>query len=579
MCKMEGEGLHDAPYETPEGDVLLGDSNMPGEGSSLGDKKGWSGSAHENAWRPRRSGTREEDAARKESLTMGAFLPLAIFFVTSAVVAYLCKGGARVPKRSLESSASSLLTTEHVDFEHAESATEETNHAHADDGDADDARTKRSLGSAQFLPSRPSCPYIIPTEEDADRRGHDASVPGNVLVLQNFNYSRLGNRFVTLSRNLSLGFCCKSKLVSLPAKDDVLAPGILNMGTPGPRIFDFSQAPDVEGFDASSCPSHITWGGTEAFHLSGLRDEGHLYYTPGLFECVKTLPPVIGCEAAYLLPTDIDICQSDYHDENDDGNQKATASGVRLEWRDDKVGGVRGRGGHKVAADLRGGAGTLRTGNATLGVDRENEGKGSEFVMEGETQKWAPKKGKVAGNLVMHVRSGDIFVNPAHPAYGQPPLQFYLRAIEDRRWARVDVVTNGFPDEQHALNPIVPALEEKVASGDLPANIHFHKNRSIAEDIVSMICADGFVAARSTLRHLVSHQSIATRMYFPTACDEKLSVKDTRPGVKVFGMTSQEEEDYTVFQRWNNTPAQLAEMFTFNVTGFQQCIDGSDAAR
>lgn len=59
----------------------------------------------------------------------------------------------------------------------------------------------------------------------------------------------------------------------------------------------------------------------------------------------------------------------------------------------------------------------------------------------------------------------------------QPPLQYYMRAIEDQEWARVDVVTNGLEDEHHALNPVVPALEAKVADGELPGNIHFHKAR------------------------------------------------------------------------------------------------------
>lgn len=61
-----------------------------------------------------------------------------------------------------------------------------------------------------------------------------------------------------------------------------------------------------------------------------------------------------------------------------------------------------------------------------------------------------------------------------------------------------------------------------------------YQNRTIGEDLRSMICADGFVAARSTLRHVVSHHSSAKRMYFPVACDEKLEALGTdRPGTKV----------------------------------------------
>lgn len=68
--------------------------------------------------------------------------------------------------------------------------------------------------------------------------------------------------------------CCGTTQVSLPPKDDTLAPGIFGEGTPGPRWYDFTNAPDVEGFDASSCPAGITWGGREAFHLFGCERRG-----------------------------------------------------------------------------------------------------------------------------------------------------------------------------------------------------------------------------------------------------------------------------------------------------------------
>lgn len=81
-----------------------------------------------------------------------------------------------------------------------------------------------------------------------------------------------------------------------------------------------------------------------------VKDKEHAYYNPGLFKCMHTVPPVTGCEAAYLFPTAMDLCLSD----------------------------------------------TTTEGHALV----ENE--------EG-----------VAGNLVMHIRSGDIFVDPVHHGYGQ----------------------------------------------------------------------------------------------------------------------------------------------------------------
>ena len=68
-------------------------------------------------------------------------------------------------------------------------------------------------GNSVASPSS-SCPYIIPTQEEADARSSDLYYYGNVLVVDSFNYGRMGNRFLTLNKNLSVGYCCKSKLVS-----------------------------------------------------------------------------------------------------------------------------------------------------------------------------------------------------------------------------------------------------------------------------------------------------------------------------------------------------------------------------
>ncbi|CAM9291812.1 unnamed protein product, partial [Ectocarpus fasciculatus] len=115
----------------------------------------------------------------------------------------------------------------------------------------------------------PGCPYAVPTQKEALSRGQRSTDPGNVIDITSFNSGRMGNHFIALYRTLTLGFCCKSKMVTLPPKDDILAPGVFNEGTPGPRWFDFSGAPDVAGFNAGSCPPSITWGGGDAFYQTG----------------------------------------------------------------------------------------------------------------------------------------------------------------------------------------------------------------------------------------------------------------------------------------------------------------------
>lgn len=65
-------------------------------------------------------------------------------------------------------------------------------------------------------------------------------------------------------KNVVYGSCHQ---VSLPPKDDILAPGVFNKGVSGPLWFDFSSAPDVEGFESLSCKANITWAGQRAFRM------------------------------------------------------------------------------------------------------------------------------------------------------------------------------------------------------------------------------------------------------------------------------------------------------------------------
>ena len=61
------------------------------------------------------------------------------------------------------------------------------------------------------------CPYAIDSEEEAISRIEDTSLPGNVVTVEHLEFCRTGNHFTSFFRNLALGYCCKSKVVSLKA--------------------------------------------------------------------------------------------------------------------------------------------------------------------------------------------------------------------------------------------------------------------------------------------------------------------------------------------------------------------------
>lgn len=90
----------------------------------------------------------------------------------------------------------------------------------------------------------------------------------------------------------------------------------------------------------------------------------HEYFNPGLRECVDNLPQLGGCEAAYYFPTDLDVCAPTI--------------------------------GEEEQLDADEGKGTKITEGGAE-PNAEIEGEGSQQRVPG------------AGNLVVHVRSGDIF--------------------------------------------------------------------------------------------------------------------------------------------------------------------------
>lgn len=56
----------------------------------------------------------------------------------------------------------------------------------------------------------------------------------------------------------------------------------------------------------------------------------------------------------------------------------------------------------------------------------------------------------------------------------------------------------------------------------------------MADDLRTMICADALGLAKSTLSHLISFHSTASRIYGPTECNNQLiQVAKFRPEVKV----------------------------------------------
>ena len=171
-------------------------------------------------------------------------------------------------------------------------------------------------------------------------------------------------------------------------------------------------------------------------------DEEHPNYIQGLSGCLRKVPSMIACEAAYMFPTDIDLCPA-----GETKQGRSFAGGERGEqWGEERVerrdneevvveGQDDGSSGGDAETSLRGARGVTGAGNATLGTDHEKEDRRDDLAVKDDQQARATdgtddeEEEEGAGNLVVHVRSGDIFVDPVHPGYGQVRMTHMLKVV------------------------------------------------------------------------------------------------------------------------------------------------------
>ncbi|CAN0030474.1 unnamed protein product [Ectocarpus fasciculatus] len=270
-------------------------------------------------------------------------------------------------------------------------------------------------------------------------------------------------------------------------------------------------------------------------------------------------PRLLGCEAAYYFPQDITVCP-----------KKKNAFAVRNERKqlseENPDVGFGSRGG-LPNSDIEGRDRTA--GGRNVNGSTPNKEQNTQRILQVDHD--VEQDGGGAGNLVLHVRSGDIFFDRVVPYKGQPPLQFYMLVMQDQPWDRVDIVTNGQNWEN--VNPVMPALMAKRATGELPDNVYFHTERSMGEDLQAMLCADALGVAKSSLINLLGFHSTANRVYYPWRCNDELAeLARTRPETKVYGLPLDRTGAYTVYRHWENTPAQRAEMLGYNLTAtFERC--------
>jgi len=112
----------------------------------------------------------------------------------------------------------------------------------------------------------------------------------------------------------------------------------------------------------------------------------------------------------------------------------------------------------------------------------------------------------ITGNdLVIHVRSGDIYFRERVGNWGQPPVAYYEKIIREEQWSRVFVVCED--NESPVLLPIAALCDSLGIE-------HFFQSGTLAEDLALLASATNLVVGRGTFAPAIVLLNMALEKVF-----------------------------------------------------------------
>ena len=151
-------------------------------------------------------------------------------------------------------------------------------------------------------------------------------------------------------------------------------------------------------------------------------------------------------------------------------------------------------------------------------------------------------------DLVIHIRSGDIFNNKRpHRSYVPPPLWYYQKIIESYPFQRIYLIA------EDRVNPCINALLERYQ------NIQW-KRRTLEEDIQIIMNARHIVMSIGTfIPQLTSLSTNCHRMYRPMYNPQEQST-NTNKDIPTINLSKYHAQMYP----WKNTQEQRKRMMNYH---------------
>ncbi|MEE7503766.1 coagulation factor 5 8 type domain-containing protein [Methylobacterium mesophilicum] len=159
--------------------------------------------------------------------------------------------------------------------------------------------------------------------------------------------------------------------------------------------------------------------------------------------------------------------------------------------------------------------------------------------------------------LLIHIRSGDIFSTWVAPTYPQPPLAFYQmvirRLLAEGRIARIKMVF------ENRLNPVIPVLEAWIAEIGVPLTT---QSGTLIDDVAALMNGRYLVFGLGTFGPGVCQLSehVEQVYYFASGWPQHFkSIPTIGRVVEVLDLAG----GYTKVGEWDNSPERRALMLAY----------------
>jgi hypothetical protein len=168
-----------------------------------------------------------------------------------------------------------------------------------------------------------------------------------------------------------------------------------------------------------------------------------------------------------------------------------------------------------------------------------------------------------ANCLWIHFRSGDIFRgNNPHPLYGQPPLAFYKKIINERKWKSINLV---FEDMG---NPCLSSLIKYFTDTKQEFQLF---SSDLKSDIEHLLMAQNLIIARGTfiIPIIDISDNIKTIYGFCEDGLKKCKSSSNKFNFKVNMYKDGNGQYQDILKSWNNSEEQRQKMLEYPVDGIE----------